>query len=130
MTTEIWWLAAVSLATALMWIPSTLALMREQGMTTALGNRDDLGALSPWAARAKRAHENAVHNLVLFAAVVLAAHAAGATGAATATATMVYFWARIVHYLSYAFGVIGVRTLAFAAGWVATIRIGWAVVAG
>lgn len=129
-TPDLWWLAAVSVATMLMWIPYMLQLIAGQGMMAGLGNREDVAELAPWAARAKRAHENAVHNLVVFAAVVLTAHAAGLSGPATATAAAVYFWARLVHYAAYTLGIIGVRTLAFAAGWVATLTIGWQVLCG
>jgi hypothetical protein len=52
---------------------------------------------SAWAQRMMKAHDNAVENLVVFAALVLAAHALGVSDGATATACVVYFWARIVH---------------------------------
>lgn len=58
-----------------------------------------------------RAHANAVENLVVFAALVLTANAAGISNGAIATAAMVFFWARVVHALAYTFGVPWVRTL-------------------
>ena len=51
------------------------------------------------------AHANAVANLVVFAALVLGAHALGVSSALIATACMVFFWARVVHALAYNFAV-------------------------
>ncbi len=50
------------------------------------------------------------------APAVLVAHAVGISTPLTQTAVMVYFFARLVHYLVYTFGIPVVRTLAFAAG--------------
>ena len=49
----------------------------------------------------------------------------GVSNAAIATASMVYFWARVVHALSYTFAVPWVRTLSFAAGFFAQAVIAW-----
>ncbi|MFL6695312.1 MAG: MAPEG family protein [Ramlibacter sp.] len=54
------------------------------------------GPQSRWAQRLMAAHDNAVENLVVFAALVLAANAMGISNAAIATASLVYFWARVV----------------------------------
>jgi uncharacterized MAPEG superfamily protein len=65
----------------------------------------------------KAAHYNAVENLVVFAALVLAAHVAGVKGEATAMACVIYFWARAVHLAACTFKIPWVRTLAFVVGW-------------
>ena len=69
-----------------------------------------------WAGRAKRAHTNAVENLVVFAPLVLALAAVGATSSLTATLCLVFFAARMVHWIVYVLGMPLVRTLAFAVG--------------
>jgi uncharacterized MAPEG superfamily protein len=92
----------------------------------ALGNRDDLAEPTPWAARVRRAHANAVENLVVFAALLLAAQAMGVKADVTAAAGEIYFWARLIHFLAYAAGIVLVRTLAFLGGWIATLWLGWA----
>jgi len=76
-----------------------------------------------------KAHTNAVENLVLFAALVLGAHAMGVSTPAIGTAAAVYFWARLVHALVYTFGVPWLRTLAFAVGWFALAVIAWQILA-
>ena len=77
-----------------------------------------------------RAHANAVENLVVFAALVLGAHAMGVSSALIVTACMVYFWARVVHALAYTFAVPWVRNLAFAVGFFAQAAIAWQLLMG
>jgi uncharacterized MAPEG superfamily protein len=125
MSTGLQWLAASCVLTALIWLPYSLELIVHQGLMTALGNRESLGEPAPWAARLRRAHANAVENLVVFAALLLAAQAMGVKGDATAAAGEVYFWARLIHVLAYGAGILLVRTLAFVGGWVATLWLGW-----
>lgn len=127
MNDQLHWLAATCFLTALMWLPYGLEMIVHQGLMAAIGNRETPGAPAPWAARVKRAHANAVENLVVFAVLVLIAQATGADAAVIASAAQVYFWARLIHFLSYAAGIVLVRTLAFAGGWVATLWVAWAV---
>jgi uncharacterized MAPEG superfamily protein len=70
-----------------------------------------------------KAHYNAVENLVVFAALVLAAHALGVSTGAIATAAIVYFWARVVHVVAHTLAIPWVRTLAFAVGFFAQATI-------
>jgi uncharacterized MAPEG superfamily protein len=129
MNTGLQWLAASCVLTALIWLPQVLELIGRQGLMAALGNRDDLSEPAPWAARVRRAHANAVENLAVFAALLLAAQAMGVPARLGAAAAEVYFWARLIHFLSYAAGIVLVRTLAFLGGWIATLWLGWAVLA-
>ena len=46
-----------------------------------------------------------------------------------AGASVVYFWARAVHVLAYAFAIPWVRTLAFAVGFFAQAAIAWQILA-
>jgi uncharacterized MAPEG superfamily protein len=84
---------------------------------------------SAWAQRMMKAHDNAVENLVVFAALVLAAQAADVSNAATATACIVYFWARVVHLGAYTFAIPWVRTLAFTVGFCAQATLAWQILA-
>ncbi len=63
-----------------------------------------------------RAHANAVENLVVFAPLVLALQITGMNTTITASACMVYFFARLAHVILYTFGVPLLRTLAFVTG--------------
>ena len=54
-----------------------------------------------------------------FAALVIVAHLIEATNDMIVMATIVYFWARVAHYVLYTAGVPFGRTLAFAVSWAA-----------
>lgn len=120
-------LALVAAATALMWIPYTLALIARGGLMAAMGNHDAAPDLPAWAQRAKRAHANAVENLALFAPLLLLATIIAPGAASVVLAAHVYLVARLVHYCVYVAGVPVIRTLAFVTGWGATIGIALAV---
>jgi uncharacterized MAPEG superfamily protein len=125
MKTELLYLVWVTTFTALIWVPYILDRIMVQGLMDAVGYPENPKPQSPWAKRMMKAHANAVENLVVFAALVLAVHALGASSNATATAAVVYFWARVVHLLAYTFAVPWVRTLAFAVGFVAQMTFAW-----
>lgn len=124
MTTELYWLTLTALMTALFWVPYVLNRMATSGLAGALaGSAPGSDGHSPWAQRAIKAHYNAVENLAIFATAVLVAHVLGISNAATRAAVIVYFFARLVHFVVYSAGIPGVRTLAFAAGWLAQIAV-------
>jgi len=123
MTTDFKILAWVAALTALMWVPYILARIMTSGLMPTLTYAADNDPLPGWAARAKRAHTNAVENLAPFAAVVLVAHLTAAANATTALWATIYLWARVIHYLGYTAGVPFVRTLSFAVGWLAIMII-------
>ena len=116
MSSELMSLTAVTVFTAVLWVPYILNLIAVRGIMDAVGYPEDPDPLSPWAAKMKAAHANAVENLVVFAALVLIANAAGVSTDATVLACQVYFWARVVHALSYTFAIPWVRTIAFVVG--------------
>ena len=124
MTTELYWLTLTALMTALFWVPYVLNRVAMTGLGGALaGGAPDGGKLSVWAQRAIKAHGNAVENLAIFAPIVLTAHVLGISNAATKTAVVVYFFARLLHFVVYSAGVPAARTLTFTAGWLAQIAI-------
>lgn len=123
MTTDLTMLAWTAALTLVLWIPYILAHIANVGLVPALSYAADDTPLPAWAARAKRAHYNAIENLAPFAALVLVAHLAGAANAATAAAATAYFWIRLVHYLVYLLGIPYVRTATFALSWLAQLCI-------
>ncbi len=125
MKTELWYLVLVTALTAVLWIPYILDRVLVWGLVDAVGYPPNPKPQSPWAQRLMKAHGNAVENLVVFAALVLAAQVAGVSNSAIATAAMVYFWARLVHVLAYTFAVPWVRTLAFTVGFACQAVIAW-----
>lgn len=118
MNTELTYLAWVTALTAVSWVPYILNTIAVRGIGDAVGYPDAPKPLAPWAERMKKAHYNSVENLVVFAALVLIANAAGVSNDTTVLAAQVYFWARVVHLLAYTFAIPWVRTLAFAVGFV------------
>jgi uncharacterized MAPEG superfamily protein len=129
MTAELKYLALVAIFTALMWLPYALNVIMVRGVVDALGYPDNPQPLAPWAARMKAAHYNAVENLVVFAVLVLVAHEANISNEATIMASSVYFWARMLHFASYACAVPVARTLAFIVGVVCQLAIAWQILA-
>jgi len=130
MKTELLYLAWVTALTGLLWVPYILDRIAVWGLTDAVGYPDNPKPQSPWAQRLMKAHANAVENLVVFAALVLVAHAAGVANSVTAGACVVYFWARVAHLLAYTFAVPWVRTLAFAVGFFSQAALAWQLLAG
>ena len=61
-------------------------------------------------------------SVALFVPAVLALHALGLSTPMTRAAVVVYFFARLAHYLVYAAGIPSARTLAFTVGFLARIK--------
>jgi uncharacterized MAPEG superfamily protein len=127
MTIELKYLTWVTLLTALIWMPYILNLISVRGLLDAVGYPENPKPLSSWAARMKHAHANAIENLVVFATLVLTAHVAGVSSEATVLASAVYFWARVLHLVSYTIRTPWVRTLAFAAGFGCQLTFAWQI---
>ena len=125
MKTELTYLVLVAALTGLMWIPYVLNRLAVRGISDTVGYPENPKPQTPWANRMKAAHANAVENLVVFAALVLAAGIAGVSNGATMFAAALYFWSRLVHVIAYTFAVPWVRTLAFAGGFVAQAIFAW-----
>ena len=89
MTAELMYLVAVTAFTGVIWIPYILDRIAVWGLADTVGYPENPKHQSPWARRMKSAHANAVENLVVFAALVLAAHAAGVSNNATVLACAV-----------------------------------------
>src|SRR5438874_10018660 len=79
------------------------------GLPALAGSREGLAACTGWAGRAARAHHNMLENLVLFAALVLVALAAGRTNSTTLLGAQLFFWARLVYALVYLAGIPWLR---------------------
>lgn len=79
MTTELAYLTLVAALTGLLWIPYILNMIKVRGLLDAVGYPEHPKPLAGWATRMRAAHLSAVENLVVFAALVLAAQDAGCT---------------------------------------------------
>ena len=123
MTSELMSLTWIVALQMIMWVPYILNMIAVRGLINAVGYPEDPLPLAAWAARMKAAHYNGVENLVVFAALVLIANAAGITNETTVLACEIYFWARLVHLLLYTFAVPWGRTLAFAVAWMCQVAL-------
>ncbi len=123
MTSELTSLIWVTALTAILWIPYTLNTIAVRGLMDAVGYPADPKPIAGWAQKMKAAHANAVENLVVFAALVLIANAAGVSNETTVLACTVYLWSRVVHLLAYTFAIPWVRTLSFVAGFACQVAI-------
>ena len=83
------------------------------GLAWGLGNRETSMTFPAWADRAHRAHANLVENLIPFTILVLVAHVTGKANATTALGATLFFWGRVAHLVTYAAGLIYLRTLVF-----------------
>jgi len=124
-TKELYWLTLTVLMTALFWLPYVFDRMVVRGLMGTLSAAIPQSGKpqSTWAQRASSAHWNAVENLAIFAPAVLIAHLLGISTHATQMAVVLYFFARLAHFIVYTLGVPVARTLAFTAGWIAQILV-------
>ena len=124
MSRELFWLTLTVAMTGLMWVPYILDRFATRGNMGTLGYPGpETPPPSAWADRARLAHANAVENLVLFAPLVLAVELTGTSSALTAGACVVYFWARLAHWVVYTLKVPVLRTLAFLVAWGALVAL-------
>ena len=120
MSQELFWLTLTVGMTGILWVPYMLDRFATRGIMGVLGNpKPDAPPQSAWAERTKAAHYNAMENLAVFAPLVLVLQVLGISTGMTVAAAVIYFWARLVHAVTYAFGIPVIRTLAFLVGFVA-----------
>ncbi len=122
MTTELTYLLLTALLTGVLWIPAVIGQVKSRGVLTP-DNYVTLpdSPLLDWAKRADRAHQNALENFGIFAAVVLVAHVTDANTALTATCAAIYFFARVAHAIVFITGFkhFMARTFIFTIAWAA-----------
>ena len=114
---------AVILAVVQIFLPATGRTM-QFGPKWNAGRRDEvMPPVTPLTGRLERAQANLYETLPLFIGAVLVAHVAGEDGFLTYWGASLYFWARVVYVPLYAFGVTGLRSLAFLASLVGLLMI-------
>ena len=89
---------------------AVLGALTQVGLPTLAGNREGMPEIRGWGGRAARAHRNMLENLVLFAALVLVAVAAGRTNAMTLLGAQIFVWARLAYAAVYIVGLPWIRT--------------------
>ena len=88
--------------------------MMQVGLASLMGNREGMPDIRGWGGRAARAHRNMLENLVLFAALVLAAMIAGKTNDMTLLGAQIFLYARIAYAVVYIAGLPWIRTAVWA----------------
>jgi len=83
----------------------------QNGLLAQAGSRDNLPEPSVLRMRLQRLAANMQENLVMFAAVVLVANAAGVSNDTTALGASIFLYARLAHAIIYAFGWPMIRPL-------------------
>ena len=128
MSKELMWLTFTVILTGVLWIPYVLDRAMVRGLMGSMANPSPaLKPQSPWAQRLQAAHYNTVENLVVFASLVFILHAINHSTESTVLACAIFFWARLAYVVVYTFGIPGLRTLAFVAGFVAQVMLAVAI---
>jgi len=121
---ELYWLTLTVCMTGLMWVPYIINRIVEQGIMTAIWDpQGETETKVAWANRMARAHSNAVENLVIFAPLVLAIQFTGLNDDTTALACMAYFFARLLHFISFSMGIPVARVVTFMVSVVAQLAL-------
>lgn len=116
---ELFYLALTAGLTAMLWPGYIINRIREQGLSPTLATPNlEKPPQAEWAHRMMRAHSNAVENLIVFTALVIALQFSQLSNGITATAAMVFFYARLAHAVLYTLGIPVLRTVAFCVGFV------------
>ena len=89
---------------------AVLGALMQVGLPLLAGNREGMPEIGGWGGRAARAHRNMLENLVLFAALVLVAVAAGRTNAMTLLGAQIFVYARLAYAVAYVVGIPWLRT--------------------
>ena len=133
MTPELWWTAWTAILAASLWIPFIVGVNTAPAGDghdrTDFTRPADPARERPWVHRAHRAHLNLLEQFLPMAALVLIAHAAGVTNAATAWATGLFFVLRLAHAVGMITGLVGfpARPIIFTAGWACVMAMGAAI---
>jgi len=114
MTTELSMLLySVLLYFVIIMIQAVLGIS-QNGLAAQAGSRDGLADPNVLRARLQRLSANMQENLVMFAAVVLIAHAAGIANESTALGATLFFYGRVAHAIVYGLGLPWIRPVCWA----------------
>ena len=118
--TELQILAAYGLLVLITILLQVLGSMSTLSMGYLMSSRDEPREVGKMTARIKRALDNSVTAMALFAPAILLLEIQDKTDATSLLAAQVFLVARIIYLPVYALGVPAIRTLAWLAGFAAT----------
>ena len=113
MTIELQLLVCAVALTVIQVVVAVVGSITQVGMPPLMGNRESLAEFTGWVGRAHRAHRNMLESLVLFATLVLVAHAAGISNSMTALGAQLFIWGRAAFAVIYIIGIPYLRTAAW-----------------
>ncbi|MDF1727673.1 MAG: MAPEG family protein [Sulfitobacter sp.] len=118
--TELTLLAAYGLLVLITLLLQVLGSMRTLSIGYLMSARDEPRDVGKMTARIRRALDNSITAMALFAPAVLILEVQDRTDASSLLACQVFLIARIIYLPVYALGVPTIRTLAWLAGFAAT----------
>ena len=127
MTGEMFWLGMTVLLSLVIWIPYTVLYLGITPLPRGTVITPPTDKLPEWAQRCSRAHVNLLESLVPFATLILMLKVTGKADASTATAAMIFFFARVAHVIVYAAGIPYLRPLMFSIGAFTNLYLLWQV---
>jgi uncharacterized MAPEG superfamily protein len=126
--TELYWMTLSVAMTAIFFVPYVVYKILETGLWNTLKTPDPVDRpKAEWPSRARRAHDNAVENLVIFCPLVIAVVFLGKQNEITAMASMIFFYARLTHNVVYIADLPAIRTLAFFAGFLVQLTLAYQI---
>ena len=125
MTPDLICLLILALWTILLNHIPALARTVHSDLAWGIGNREKMPDVPPWVGRADRAQRNHHDNLPMIASVILIAQVTGQIDDVTGIASIVLVSLRLLHSLTYIFGVIIVRSIAYFGALAALLAIVW-----
>jgi uncharacterized MAPEG superfamily protein len=102
-----------------------IARVVHSNVAWGMGNRQISPDVPAWVERADRAQRNHHDNIAAIAIVILIAQVLGKADAITGIAAIVIVTSRILHSLTYIFGIVGLRSLAYFVALGALLVIVW-----
>lgn len=125
MTVELSMLIYSTLLFLIIILAQAAMAIAQNGLMAQAGSRDELPEPTVVRLRLQRLTANMQENLILFAVVVLTAHAAGVSNDTTVMAASLFFYARVAHAVVYAFGWPMIRPLFYFIGLYGIGAIAW-----
>jgi uncharacterized MAPEG superfamily protein len=123
MSTELTFLAWSVTLLIVQLLAAVLGAMTQFPLATLVGNRETTVEGAGWVGRAQRAQRNMLDGLLPFAAVVLAAHAAGISNSMTVLGAQLFFFGRLAYALIYVAGIPWLRTVAWSVALVGILLV-------
>ena len=119
--------AALLIASTLVFIAMVLVQgvfsLREHSMASLLGARDDIADATPLTRRAKRANQNMIEAMLMFAPLIVAALVLERANDMTALGAWLFFGARLAYAPLYWIGAPILRSIAWSVGIVGVVLI-------